>query len=770
MDNPQLQNLRLHIEETASAEIEQAVAQIETLAQSVDPVSLFCAVVANVAFAPEGTVTEASHGYVPAMVETLAYHLYPFFPNSDNPDLAPAHVNTCIDILEKLMSMRHLLGFSTELDGGAEDEIASFVRMHTEFVRGSAFPEQTAREIREIQGHFGAWFKNKAGIDPNRAQDLLWAIIRTQEEAFNLKLTEVREELIRAVHLRQEIAQKAASQGTSEGHEVAEDNTESDLTAEQTIMASLSIAVSAAIPVSLSDITELDPCPTEKEWESLIGLVGMTTQARIAMPSPVDVRQRPLFVLPDNRIILVDISNAMDALWEAFEAISRTDQAFYQNYQKHRADWLESSVFDSLSNIFPSDSVYQDLRYPDPDKDDGSEAQLDAAVLWGPFVILVEAKATQFRLASQLGDIGRLRTDIKANVEDAFGQATRAAKYIDSSASPVFEERASGRTLNVQKDQVMRTFLVTVTLHHLAGLANRLSMLQDLGLFDDGQYPFSISVADLETVAQFCDGPDVFLHYVEKRLATQNEKIGIQADELDLFGAYLQTRLQPSRLWEREGINPTAIMLTGYSQQFDDWASFQRGDRTNSPAINLEIPGEIKAILAELRKRDDHASRWIAFALLDLSDQILAVIAKGFDDLRTAQFKSGMFRTLKFTEDETLVLIVATGGGLHDPLPARTHLRAMIEKYRHKSLKGVAFGVDALNSSRPFECALWFDGSWQYDAEMEKLIDDEPPFVPAPGTRLPGRNELCMCGSGKKFKKCCLAMFESGRRNRRITD
>ena len=255
----------------------------------------------------------------------------------------------------------------------------------------------------------------------------------------------------------------------------------------------------------------------------------------------------------------------------------------------------------------------------------------------------MEAKAKQFRLESQIGDVRGLRHDLKANIEDAFGQARRAAKYIHIAASPVFEESSSGRKLTVQKDQVIRTYLITVSLHHLAGLATRLSQLQDLGLFRDGEFPFSISVADLETIAQFCDSPDVFLHYVEKRLMTQHENINILADELDMFGAYLQTRLQPSRLWDKDGIKPTAMVLSGYSQQFDDWAGFQRGDRSNPPNISLEIPGEIKDVLTELRERDDYAARWIAFALLDLSDRMLAVIAKGFADLKTTQFTPGCF-------------------------------------------------------------------------------------------------------------------------------
>lgn len=28
--------------------------------------------------------------------------------------------------------------------------------------------------------------------------------------------------------------------------------------------------------------------------------------------------------------------------------------------------------------------------------------------------------------------------------------------------------------------------------------------------------------------------------------------------------------------------------------------------------------------------------------------------------------------------------------------------------------------------------------------------------------KIPGRNDPCICGSGKKFKKCCLKKFEDG--------
>jgi hypothetical protein len=46
-------------------------------------------------------------------------------------------------------------------------------------------------------------------------------------------------------------------------------------------------------------------------------------------------------------------------------------------------------------------------------------------------------------------------------------------------------------------------------------------MFQEVGLFETGEYPFSVSVADLETATTHCDGPDEFLHYIEKLACPQ---------------------------------------------------------------------------------------------------------------------------------------------------------------------------------------------------------------------------------------------------------
>ncbi|MFQ5870227.1 MAG: hypothetical protein ACE5JC_10025, partial [Candidatus Zixiibacteriota bacterium] len=308
MGDSQSKELSSRATERTDAALERAIAQIESLAQSVDAVQLFVATVANMSFAPEGSISEATHGDVPAKIETLAYHLYPFFEVSSKEvssksEITPLHINECIESLGTIVTMR-LIGsvFSDRAttEPNEADSIATLARMQAEIVRGSAYPEQTGMEISSIQGHFDSWFVKVVGISPTKAKDLLWAIIRHQERALNSVMPEIRAKAKAARKHWRAIEKKPASQRNADETRLLE-VFENDKAAGvfEGVMA-LNLMAPHVIPVERSDLSDLEPPPTSEEWDGLISLIGMTTDVRSQMSAPVDVRKRPLFVLPDN--------------------------------------------------------------------------------------------------------------------------------------------------------------------------------------------------------------------------------------------------------------------------------------------------------------------------------------------------------------------------------------------------------------------------------------------------------------------------------------
>lgn len=263
------EQLRSQLRQWSGTSLERAISQIEDLAKSVDAVNLFIAVVANLAFVPEDSASEATHGAVPAKIEMLAYYLYPFFGIPNRSEITPLDVNKCTESLDTLLTMRVMAGMVTDrpkCDDNEVDRIAALARGQAEIVRGSAYPEQTAMEISAIQGYFDSWFSEVVGIFPTRATAMLWAIIRHQEDALNLGMPDIRACAEAARKHWQDIEEKPAPQRNPDETrllEVFENDKAAGVFAG--VMARNLIAPHV-IPVGRGDLSGLEPLPTSEPY------------------------------------------------------------------------------------------------------------------------------------------------------------------------------------------------------------------------------------------------------------------------------------------------------------------------------------------------------------------------------------------------------------------------------------------------------------------------------------------------------------------------
>src|SRR5436190_23119069 len=63
------------------------------------------------------------------------------------------------------------------------------------------------------------------------------------------------------------------------------------------------------------------------EWSGLRELVGLTPEARQKMERAREIRSRPVYYLNNDRFVFFDQSSAYDALFEAFDEITRRDSS-----------------------------------------------------------------------------------------------------------------------------------------------------------------------------------------------------------------------------------------------------------------------------------------------------------------------------------------------------------------------------------------------------------------------------------------------------------
>ena len=398
----------------ANRRLDTATQELVRLGIEIDAELLFIHLHVMLSMVPIDSARESTHGSVSVKSELLAYHLLPLFGVSRNSAILPNHIEKAMESLDTVLNATMQMQTFERRPGRHTTEaeaIAAQLAHETAVIRGSAYPHQTQEEISGIQGQFESWFKTRTGIGPTRACALLDSIIKTQEMHSNEWLSQLQSAYAKGLQIWKEFRKRKRKGSTAKTQTFFSRFPTAKHAGFSSYAKKLLELSPDKIPVSRETI-QIEPKPSEEEWLALINLIGCSPETRKGMTAPIDMRRRPLFVLSQSRVLLCDMSNTLDQLWAAFEEVARTEEAFYgRQYSSKRGIWLEQKTAEFMGRLFPQANTYRKLSYPDPDRP-GGVAELDFAIHWPPFLILAEAKAEQFRLASQLGDIAKLRSDL----------------------------------------------------------------------------------------------------------------------------------------------------------------------------------------------------------------------------------------------------------------------------------------------------------------------------------------------------------------------
>ena len=111
-------------------------------------------------------------------------------------------------------------------------------------------------------------------------------------------------------------------------------------------------------------------------------------------------------------------------------------------------------------------------------------------------------------------------------------------------------------------------------------------------------------------------------------------------------------------------------------------------------------------------------------------------------------------------EGDVVVTVMVHAGLEEEMFRENAIFRTRLEKYATRAAAAVTIGINRRDPTKPFELALWLEGPWAYDQDIEDLLAQDRKTAKKilalkKGKRL-GRNRHCPCGSGKKFKHCCI--------------
>ena len=439
--------------------------------------------------------------------------------------------------------------------------------------------------------------------------------------------------------------------------------------------------------------------------------------------------------------------------------IKEKDESYFENtYKTKSGEYLEIKALDYFKTIFPDAEIYNKLFYHITENGERKRPETDGIVIYDNNLFIIEAKGGSFSLSARRGSIQALKNDATELIDKAYSQALRTKKYIEESDEPVFEdERGSEKLVIMDKNRFKNIYLINVTLENLRYISINLNLLNAIDLIQGKEWPWSIFINDLRIISEIVEFPSEFILFLQQRTILNNYAQINASDELDLFMCFLDRELDfDDKILEHYD---DITIPTTYTEPLDRYYNYRGKQVSTGEKPRMDIPKEYEEIVKGVEKINKKDFTSISTLLLGLNAEIQYIILENIqnitDNLKISQNHNYYFTIYIDKPAIGLTIIITT----HDNYNLRDiDYYCKMEMYKQSLEEWVLLNINIQENKIIVKDFKIYKQKWKHDYRKDNLIKKFSGLGFA-GFRILGRkienNDLCPCGSGKKYKKCC---------------
>ena len=490
------------------------------------------------------------------------------------------------------------------------------------------------------------------------------------------------------------------------------------------------------------------------------------------------IMKRP-FLSIDGNYYCFDPSALSDYIYRnLYNVVRRLRPDLAESWRKTQAKRMEELAEKYFLRLLPGAKIFSNAHYAGY----GLTGEVDAIVIYDDHLIVVETKGGAYTLQSPAIDFEAHVESVKELGSGATNQGARFRRYLQAAPSVPIYDSNNKKTRNKIADISLTSFrhvsVCAITLDPFTELAARLHHLGGMGISLEASGLWLMSLDDLHVYLDVFHNPLIFLHYVEQRTQAAHSMILDLDDELDHLGMYMEHNQYSGYADDLYQEQPFELAtFAGYRADIEHVFNERLRDPESAIVLEQEMPGRLREGLDVLAKSPQQGRARVASYLLDgsgetrnlLGDYIERALSEGpignrprsftadgandgtrlalfcWNTLtapRDAQWSMAYARTLVVmnSEPERLLLELSytPRGVLHqvnwswvklDEIPEGELPR--FQAVAHELRRGRK-GAALINQRRQ---------SVSHSKRNPRKI---------------GRNEPCFCGSGKKYKKCCI--------------
>lgn len=474
--------------------------------------------------------------------------------------------------------------------------------------------------------------------------------------------------------------------------------------------------------------------------------------------------KRP-FIRLNGRYYCFDLYSLFDNIYRCMQRIIlRLKPDYRETWNKIQQEISEGLPFKYLERLLPGAKVLSQVFYHGrTDAGTIGWCETDGLLIYDDHLFVIEARGGAFTYTPPATDFPAYVESLKNLVLKPATQGKRFVDYLESTEVVPLFDRDHVQIGELRKRDLRRITICTVTIDPFTEMAAQVQHLRKIGV-DVGSEPiWAVSLDDLRVYADVFENPLVFLHYVEQRMQAFKSDVVQSDDELDHLGLYLKHNHYSTYAREMKGESIARINFIGYRSSVDRFFGERMHDPSAPCPLKQDIPARILEIVEFLSHCGKHGRAEVAAYLLDLDTEGREAVSKNIDDELLRQPTTKLAKPLSMHGrgvDLTVFCWTDSYAARRADL-ALDHARtvSLVNEDRQRLLLELSY-TDA---------GILRDVDW-HRVDLAGIPLIELPKLRANANELrrkrianatPAkgkiqRNDRCPCGSGKKYKRCCL--------------
>jgi len=654
-------------------------------------------------------------------IEFISGYLVSFDYPNDRKLFVDGKVLTKLEkLIEKYFNLITRYYHSLPIVEGEEKEhnLLLQIKFYTLYVRGDTFPKNQIFQAKELYTLHDDYFISKFGFTINDAIEIYESIINEYVERIQRILIVCRDE-------SKELTNKQIEQDpTLRKHEKK---------------------------LETSNFCKLFFCMSDEhlsfDLDQLIAFSGMKKDKclaflnRLSQPfgykntkfpdtytdpitAPFDYNtlyERPI-IKNNDRYFLPNSSLFPTVLLNTFHYDIIKDETYNDIYNDSRGKWLERRTAKAFKNIFNEKNVILNPLYLN------QEELADVLVLYDRKIFIIQCKSKSLRFESKIGiNYRHLKDDINKGIKSSFEQSIKAREYLLNKKMP--EILYGNRKITIDTDQVSDIFLVSVTFGYYQSLLTKLTYLDTtLNLFQNNDFPWAISISDLEVITEIFDIPSEFIHYTKQRLKIEKEKFDLMADEVDLLNFYLEQGLNFNRGDFRKYNN---IYLTGFSTEIDNYFFDRYNLCKNVMKPKRKYPDDFINYLKEIEDFNYAYKSDCIDKLLMLDYNQQKSFLDGINKIKNSELKEKKFKAVNLHDSDQDIgfsFLLCTANKNIEKIYQQVFTYINLLKYKTKCTNWIGLGLD-INSMNLVDISVYLSFEWYEDDVIDKMANDNIHYI-----------------------------------------